>query len=501
MFTILIWLAYIALFFFLARKGRGEDLVLSDKVGFFVQSFAYVATYISAVALVGFGGLAYMYGMQMLLIALGNVICGTLFVYAFLTWRTKELQLALNARTPAHLLAIGHNLPVLKKILGFVFAFFLSVYASAVIKGAGIMLENVLPFSLDVCIWLLAIIIGLAVLWGGLKGVLLTEAMQGGIMLLGIAILAYKVLSLVGGPFEGIEALSKLAPTKQANQGFTSLSTGESAYFIWSLVIVTSIAVWAQPQMIQRHFSISSKSEIKKAALLASLSLLLIVGGMYFIAALSRLVLPEISRPDMVIPLLVDNLLPEAGKQLFVLAIISASLSTCTALFHIASSSLTEDLFDKKATKKTWFIAIVICILVSGFTAQLEGKLIAIIHTTAWSVIGATALVPYLALVLLKHSNSYAAFTSSTLGFLSCFLFYVFVTPSTRFVEISSIPQEITVLPPFVVGLAISTIAYMLTSLVTKSSKIAIKTVLDKRNIRDEEESRSNSLTLELVNE
>ncbi len=477
MFTIGVWVAYIALFFFLARKGKSEDMVLSGKVGFFVQSFAYVATYISAVALVGFGGLAYMYGMQMLLIALGNVLLGTLFVYIFLTWRTKELQVALNARTPAHLLAIGHNIPVLKKILGFVFALFLSVYASAVIKGAAIMLQNILPFSLEMCIWLIALCIGLAVLWGGLKGVLLTEAMQGGIMLLGIGILAYKVLSFVGGPIDGFVALSELVPTKQANQGFTSLSTGESGYFIWSLVIVTSVAVWAQPQMIQRHFSISSKSEIKKAALLASCSLLLIVGGMYFISALSRLVLPEISSPDKVIPALVDALLPDAGKQIFVLAVVSASLSTCTALFHIASSSLTEDLFDKKATRKTWFAAIVVCILVSGFTAQMEGKIIAILHTTAWSVIGSTALVPYLALVLLKNSNSYAAFASSVLGFLSCFLFYIFLTPSTSIVDLTFIPREIKILPPFVVGVAISTLSYVLTSLVMKSFKLKLKTV------------------------
>ncbi len=476
MFTIIIWIAYIALFFFLARKGKGEDLVLSGKVGFFVQSFAYVATYISAVALVGFGGLAYMYGMQMLLIALGNVLCGTLFVYAFLTWRTKEFQVALNARTPAHLLAVGHNLPVLKKILGFVFAFFLSIYASAVIKGAGIMLESILPFSLSVCIWLIAIIIGIAVLWGGLKGVLLTEAMQGGIMLLGIAILAYKILTLVGGPFAGVEALSQLAPTKQANNGFTSISSGESAYFIWSLVIVTSIAVWAQPQMIQRHFSISSKGEIKKAALLASFSLLLIVGGMYFISALSRLVLPEIQQADKVITILVDTLLPEAGKQIFILAIVSASLSTCTALFHIASSSLTEDLFDKKATKTSWFIAILICIFVSGSTAQMEGKLIAIIHTTSWSVIASTALVPYLTLVLFKHSNSYAALASALVGGLSSLLFYLLLSPSTSIVELNFIAREIKVIPPFVVGISLSALAYALLAFCTNGSRIVIKT-------------------------
>ena len=73
---VLIWGGYIALFIWLSRKGSGHDVMVSGRVGFGIQAFAYVATYISAVALVGFGGLAYAYGMQMLLVAAGNVWLG-----------------------------------------------------------------------------------------------------------------------------------------------------------------------------------------------------------------------------------------------------------------------------------------------------------------------------------------------------------------------------------------------------------------------------------------
>ncbi|MDR0338778.1 MAG: sodium:solute symporter family protein, partial [Desulfovibrio sp.] len=79
--TALIWILYIGLFIFLARRGKGHDAALSGRVGFVVQALAYVATYISAVALVGFGGLAHAYGMQMLLVAAGNVWLGTWAVY------------------------------------------------------------------------------------------------------------------------------------------------------------------------------------------------------------------------------------------------------------------------------------------------------------------------------------------------------------------------------------------------------------------------------------
>ena len=44
---VLIWGGYIALFIWLSRKGSGHDVMVSGRVGFGIQAFAYVATYIS----------------------------------------------------------------------------------------------------------------------------------------------------------------------------------------------------------------------------------------------------------------------------------------------------------------------------------------------------------------------------------------------------------------------------------------------------------------------
>ncbi len=467
-----IWIVYILVFFTLAKKGSSHDALSGGKIGFFVQSFAYIATYFSAVALVGFGGLAYRYGLQMMMVALGNVVFGIGFVYLFFAWRTRQLQTKLAARTPAQLLARGHNVPFLRVFLGFVFALFLSIYGAAVIKGAAIMLQSIIPISLTMAIWLLVIMVGLAVMWGGLRGVLLTEAMQGCVMLVGIVFLVVIVLQEVNGPIEGIKALSALEATKFANNGFTSLSSGMEGYFIFSLTIVTSIAVWGQPQIIQRLFSLSSKEEIMKSLILAGTVSLFLVGGMYFISSLSRLILPQIDNPDAVIPVLVDMYLPSIAKQFFVLAVVSASLSTCTALFHIASSSLTEDLTNRKSTKKTWALGIMFCMIVCGSTAMVEGQFIALVHTSSWSVIGASTLVPYLSLILFKSSNSRAAAFSSFFGFVFCLAHYLLFAPKTRMIELSTeIPLILEACPSFVAGLFCSIIVYLIVALLTKSNK------------------------------
>ena len=450
MTEILLWAGYFAVFAFLVHKGRSKDAVLSGSVGFGVQAFAYVATYISAVALVGFGGLAHAYGLQMLLVAAGNVWFGTWAVYRFLAWPTRKWQERLGARTPAQLLGLGHGSPSLTRAMAFVFALFLGVYGSAVIKGAALLLAEILPVPVWALIWLVAIIVGLTVFIGGLRGVLYTEAMQGVVMLVGMLMLVGAIFSKVGGPWEGMQALAALPPSDLANNGFVSLSGGERGLFILSLVVVTSIAVWAQPQMMQRHFAIADPRQLKKTTPLAMFILTVLVGGAYFAAALSRLILPEVASPDQVMPKLVQMLLPEFALHIFVLAIVSASLSTATGIYHIAVSALSEDL------------------LVSGGCAQIKGQLVALLCTTSWSIVGAMALVPYVALVRFGRRNAGAAWASAACGFFSCLAWYLIAYGPTSIwgPQLGSVAAGI---PPFFIGFLFSWIGWITVSALSES--------------------------------
>ena len=459
--NLLLWGGYFAVFALLVAKGRRHDVALSGPVGFGVQAFAYVATYISAVALVGFGGLAHAYGLQMLLVAAGNVWLGTWAVYRFLAWPTRRWQQTLGARTPAQLLSLGHGSPLLGKSLAIIFALFLGVYASGVIKGAALLLGEIIPLPLSSLIWLVAFIVGAAVFFGGLRGVLYTEAMQGVVMLIGILMLISAVLAKVGGPFEGIHALASLPATEMANHGFTALSDGTQGLFVLSLTIVTSVAVWAQPQMIQRHFALSSPRQLSRITPLAMLILTVLVGGAYFISSLSRLLLPDVPNPDAVMPMLVKMLLPDFALQLFVLAIVSASLSTATAIYHIAVSSLTEDLFQTRGRRSAWLLGIAVCIVVSGGCAFLKGQFVALLCTTSWSIVGSTALVPYILLVCWNRRNGSAALSSALCGFVACLAWYLLAYGPTALFE-PLFGQTLAGIPPFFIGLGCSCVGWLI---------------------------------------
>lgn len=451
----LTWISYALILVAVARFAGGGNALLPGKVGIAVQAFAYMATYVSAVALVGFGGLCHRYGLQMLLVAAGNVWLGTWFVYRYLAWPTRLFQRRYDAKTPAQLLARAYGAPSLQVFLGAISAVLLIVYGSAVFKGAALIIAGVLPIHANTALLLLVLVVGLSVMWGGLRGVLYTEALQGAIMLVGVAALLYAIFKVVGGPLEGIRQLAALPPTPEANRGFIAFSSGAEGINIISLAFVTSVGIWAQPQLIQRHFALASRSEASKVSPLAMLALVLVVGGMYFGGALSRLILGDgISNPDAVIPTLVGSLLPEFGQQVFALAIVSASLSTASGLLHIASGSLWSDVLrlptSGAGSKAIWRLMVVSSVAICGVFALKSSSIIAVICTTSWSLLASATLVPYLALLMWgPKSSPEAVLFSSVAGAASCMFWYIAG-------QLGVLSGGLALVPPIVVGTAFS---------------------------------------------
>lgn len=470
--TIAIWLMYGGILLFLAKLGRREDHLLPGKVAVAVQALAYVATYVSAVALVGFAGLCHRMGLQMLFIAAGNVWLGTWFVYKYLAWPTKLWQRKLNARTPAQLLSVGFDSRLLRPFLGILSCILLIVYTSAVFKGAALMLAEAIPLTMLPNLVILVGLVGMALMVGGLRGVLYTEAFQGGLMAAGVAALLIALFVKIGGPIDSVKALAAVEPTQFANNGFTSLSSGRWGLFIISLTLVTSIGVWAQPQLIQRHFALSSKSGARKAAPFAMIVLALVLGGAYFAGGLSRLVLPEVGSPDAVMPALVSALLPEMGKQLFVLAIVSASLSTASALLHIAAGAIGEDVLKVKLKGWKWIVAVLPCVVACGVFAMTSSQIIALLCTTSWTLLASAILIPYLMLVLFGRRNGAQAWTASLVGLGSALGWYMLGYASTA-TGISGMcaPGILGALHPFMIGIPASMAGWFLGALIPVPAK------------------------------
>jgi len=458
-----IWILYAIVLILLARWERGRNVLLPGKISVFVQALAYVATYVSAVALVGFAGLSHRMGLQMLVIAAGTVWLGTWFVYRYLAWPTKVWQRRLSASTPAELLSRAYGAPRFAPYVGILSAVLLVVYMSAVLKGAAVMLAGDLGVSIQAALWVVLLLVMLNVAWGGLRGVLFTEAVQGGIMLAGVLALLIALFKAIGGPLEGLRQMAALPATEAANRGFVALSSGEGGILVLSLALVTGVGIWAQPQMIQRHFALQGKESRDRAVTIAMISMAVVVGGAFAAGAFSRLVLgPEAGHPDTIMPQLVMRLLPPIGRELFTLAILSASLSTASALLHIIAGSLGHDVFRRRLNGGTWFSVVAASAVASGLVALKSSQLIALICATSWTLLASALLVPYVSLVLFSRGGitggSAACWGSSLAGLSGSLAWYgLGYLPTSKGLVGFGAPGMLGSVHPFVIGLLLST--------------------------------------------
>ena len=138
--------------------------------------------------------------------------------------------------------------------------------------------------------------------FGGLKGVMYTDALQGVIMFVGMAILIIYTYAKVGGVTAGHQTLSDLKdlvpPTLTAigHQGWTAMPKfgfGKIDYNLWWIVVSTivlgvGIGVLAQPQLMVRFMTVKSKRELNRAVGIGGVFILAMTGIAFATGALSN---------------------------------------------------------------------------------------------------------------------------------------------------------------------------------------------------------------------
>ena len=88
-----------------STKGSEGYMVADRKVHPYIMAMSYGATFISTSAIVGFGGIAGLYGMGLLWLTLLNIFMGIFLAFIVYGKRTRKMGHNLNAMTFPELLA------------------------------------------------------------------------------------------------------------------------------------------------------------------------------------------------------------------------------------------------------------------------------------------------------------------------------------------------------------------------------------------------------------
>jgi solute:Na+ symporter, SSS family len=290
------WLGY-------RRTRTAADYLVGGRAAHpIIMAVSYGATFISTAAIVGFGGVAGLFGMSLLWLTFVNIAIGILLAFTLIGEPTRRLGHHLGAHTFPELLGARYQSKGIQVFAGLLIFLFMPLYAAAVMTGGAVFAAAEFGVDFEVALLVFAIITAAYVIPGGLKAVMYTDTFQGVIMISAMIYLLWFVYGSLGGVTEAHQYLTDMAdlvpPSLQAmgHQGWTAMPAfgwGATGYDLWwtvvtAIILGVGIGVLAQPQLVVRFMTVRSRRELDRAVPIGAVFILLMVGTPYCVGSLSN---------------------------------------------------------------------------------------------------------------------------------------------------------------------------------------------------------------------
>lgn len=388
-----------------------DDFVLGGRnVGPWVSAFAYGTSYFSAVVFVGYAGqFGWNFGLSVTWIGIGNALIGSLLAWVVLGRRTRVMTKHLDSATMPDFFSKRYDSGILKIVVSALIFIFLVPYSASVYKGLSELFS--MAFGLDViyCIVGMALLTGLYVVLGGYMAVALNDLIQGIIMIVSIITVIGVVLNSRGGLMAAVAELSQIPSTAapELNGAYTSF-LGPDPLTVVGVMILTSLGTWGLPQMVHKFYTVKNEKAIKTGTIISTFFALIIAGGSYFLGSFGRLFYTPAADGsvayDSIVPTMLGQVLPDILIGLVIIMVLSASMSTLSALVMASSSTFTLDflrgIWFKNMGKETQVITIkVLCIIfviLSVVIALNPNNLITTLMSLSWGALAGSFLGPFL---------------------------------------------------------------------------------------------------------
>ena len=366
----LIVIAYLLSLAFLGFLGYKKTTSASDylvggrQMNPFVMALSYGATFISASAIVGFGGVAAAFGMGIQWLCFLNMFVGVVIAFIFFGLKTRRMGAKLNVGTFPQLLGRHYRSRSVQVFIAAVIFLGMPLYAAVVMKGGAVFIEQIFQIDFNISLLIFTLVIAAYVIAGGMKGVMYTDALQAVIMFACMLFLVFSLYNVLDMNFtqanKALSDISPLVPEKLkelGHQGWTSMPVmGSPQWYtlVTSLILGVGIGCLAQPQLVVRFMTVKSSKQLNRGVFIGCFFLIVTVGAIYHAGALSNLFFLKtegviatqaVSDMDKIIPYFINKSMPGWFSALFMLCILSASMSTLSAQFHTMGASAGSDIY------------------------------------------------------------------------------------------------------------------------------------------------------------
>lgn len=435
-----------------------EKYYLADRnVSGIVLAITLMSTYGSASTFLSGPGVAYKLGLGWVLLAVIQVTAGY-FVLLVLARRFQKIAKQINAITITDYIRHRYKSNVLAVISSIsMVAFILAAMSGQWIGGAKL-LSALTGIDYKVGIILISVIILVCVVFGGLKNILITDMIQGMIMIFATIILMLSVLKYGGGLDTIMSNLYAQNPNLLSPFGSNGSLTPAYVSSFWVLVGVGLIGI---PHIAVNSMLYKNNRSLKQSIIVGTIVIFIVMFGIHFIGVMSRGVFPGITDYDSVIPLTAMKILPWYLVAIVLAAPMAAIITTVNAQFLLISSTIVKDILlnikkiknnlnDKNMPTFVYGINIVIIILAALLSIN-PPSLIVEINLFAFGGLESTFLWIILLGLYWNKAEKYGAISSIFVGLTSYIIFKRF--------------YKITLVEPVVISLTLSLLIFISVSI------------------------------------
>ena len=399
-----------------------DYLVAGRNLGGWLVALSFYATFMSTNTFIGAAGKSYDVGMVWCIgiVVYVGLCCVAWFLVAP---RFVPLTREYGSLTVADFLGYRYGSLLLRRVAAVIIVFASIVYLVAIYKGSALALTGMLDLPYELAVVIILLVVTAYTLAGGFQSVVLTDAVQGTLMVLGAVGMAVALLIRGGGLGSMLEAIEARDPALLSWSGNMPVLT------ILGLSLAVGLKYVVEPRQLSRFYGLRNKSALRQASIIAPLLILVTYVCLLPAGALAHAVLPEaISDSDEVIPALLARaqLFGPVLSSLFLLVLLSAAMSSLDSVLLVAASAIDHDLVaphrpdeDPRGVRWTraWVVVVSVAsalVAVSPFASDIMS-----LTSLSGSVYGACFLPALVVGLFLQRISATAALASAITGLVT----------------------------------------------------------------------------------
>ena len=352
-------LTYIGYYATKQTRTLRDYFTMSGKAGALLSGLAYFSTQYSMSTFMGVPGTIYKVGYAGMSVSVPGIAFSMVIPALLVGRRLIRLGHRYRMLTMADYISDRYESTLMRALLAIIMILFLVPMMGAQTIGAGIIFKTYTGAPEWVGIVVMGITVILYCMAGGIRSIMITDVIQG-ILMVATAVVTFFVSLQLGG---GLEVINQ----HLIDTDISLLShPGQNNSMPWqnyvSMIIMWSFFTIGQPHLFTKFFTMKNYNVMFKAVLLGTL-------GMWFSATLiewcgvtGRMSFPNLTGTDtdFIVPLILQAGVHPVISSLMVAGIFSAGMSTVSGVLITSTSAVTRDLyqkiFNKEATDKDAFI-------------------------------------------------------------------------------------------------------------------------------------------------